>query len=132
MFRTPASITGWGIAILIVVVMGIIAFTGPYHKVNKAQAVSNLPPLHVRIVTDPRTTGAYTPVTVTVHLHQAITFTNVSDAVHTVSSRDNKTFNSGDISTGGGTWTYRPTVTGRFPYYCVYHPLMHGTLVVVS
>jgi plastocyanin len=57
----------------------------------------------------------------------------VSDAVHTVTA-NNGAFDSGDIATAGSTsvWHFAPKQTGTFPYYCKYHPLMHGTLIVTS
>jgi plastocyanin len=125
------EIFGWVLAVIVIAIMGIITFTGPYHKVNKARSASasSLPALHVRIVTDPKTAGRYTPSTITAKVGQAVTFTNVSDATHTVSASNNS-FNSGDIGTGNGNWTFVPSKPGRFQYYCVYHPLMHGVLVV--
>ena len=133
MFRSPATIAGWGIAILIVTVMGVLVFTGPFHKVNKPAAVSHLPTLHAKIVTDPNTAGRYEPHTVTVHVGQEIDITNVSDVTHTVTA-NNGAFDSGDVATNGttSTWHFVPQTAGTFAYYCKYHPLMHGVLVVQS
>jgi plastocyanin len=131
MFKSPAEIAGWVIGILIVGAMGLIVALGPFHKVNKVVAVSHLPPLHLKIVNDPKIVADYVPVTLTAHIGQQITWTNDSDATHTVTSRDNTTFDSKDITTGH-SWTYAPTKVGTFPYYCIYHPLMHGVLIVKS
>ena len=114
-----------------VIVMGIIVFTGPYHKINKPALASNLPVQHVTIVTDPKTVGRYTPKSITIRVGQAINFKNDSNAVHTVTATNNS-FNSGDITTGGGTWHFVATKPGKFQYYCYYHPYMHGTVVVKS
>jgi plastocyanin len=134
LFESRTEIFGWIMALIVVVAMGVIVFTGPYHKVNKppsASAASALahPAQTVRIVTNPATVAAYEPKTVTIHLGQAVAFKNVSNLVHTVTANDNS-FNSGDIATGGVTWVFRPKKAGTFKYYCIYHPFMHGTLVV--
>jgi plastocyanin len=101
--------------------------------VNKVVAVANLPVVHVKIKTDSTTTGTYMPHIVTVKVNQQVDFTNVADAVHTVTD-DNGSFDSRDIATNGSgsTWTFRPTAPGTFRYFCKYHPLMHGVLVVKS
>ena len=124
-----ASIAGWLIAIIIVGTMGVIAFTGPYHHINKPVAAATLPAVTVKIVTDPVTTGKYEPHTINVHVGQPVTFVNNSDAIHTATA-NNASFNSGDIATAGGSWTFRPSKPGTYKYYCIYHPLMHGVLVV--
>jgi plastocyanin len=113
--------------------MGFLVFH-PFHDVNKLNssvANTNLPALHVKIVTNTKTVGQYKPTTITATVGQRVIFSNVSDAVHTVTANNNS-FNSSDIGTGGTSWTYVPKVAGRFSYYCIYHPLMHGVLVVKS
>lgn len=130
MFENRAAIFGWVFAILIVVGMGLLVFTGPYHTIAKAPSkASSFSPVTVKIVTDPKTIGSYQPATITVHVGQKVSFTNVSDAPHTVTAK-NTVFNSGDINTGGASWSYVATKSGTFPYYCIYHPRMFGTLVV--
>lgn len=136
LFESRTEIFGWILAVIVIAAMGVIVFTGPYHKVNKPQpaaaaAATKHPSQTVRIVTNAATVGLYTPKTVTIHLGQAVAFTNVSNAVHTVTANDNS-FNSGDIATGGGKWIFRPSKTGTFKYFCIYHPLMHGTLIVTN
>lgn len=128
------EIFGWVLAVIVVAVMAIITFTGPYHQVNKGNEAnaSGLPAKHVKIVTDPKTVGRYIPSTITVKVGQAVTFTNVSNATHTVTATADNGFNSNDIGTGGASWTYTPSKAGRYPYYCIYHPYMHGVLVVTS
>lgn len=132
LFDSAGEVIAWIVAILIVAAMGVIVFTGPYHKVNKSAEGAGPTPVPIaqqaKIVTDPKTVGKYVPPTITIHFGQGVTFTNVSSADHTVTARDNS-FDSGDI--GQQTkWTLVPKKTGTFKYYCVYHPFMHGTLVV--
>lgn len=126
--RSIAEITGWAVAILVVVAMGVLVKAGPFHHINKAQASAGSP-IHVSIVNDPKRIGAYAPAKVTARVGQYVIFTNVSNADHTVSA-ENNAFNSLDIGTGGAQWVFKPTKPGTFPYVCAYHPLMHGTLVV--
>jgi len=134
MFENRFEIFGGALAVLVVVAMGVLVFTGPFHKINKpaaAAAVSALshPAKTVDIVTDPAQIGAYKPKTVTIRLGQAIAFKNISDQVHTVTA-DNNSFNSGDLGTGGATWVFRPPKAGTFKYFCSVHPNMKATLVV--
>jgi plastocyanin len=127
---------GLGIAIVVVAIMGVLAFHGPFFKINKTSAsgapsTAKYKPVTVKIVTDPKSIGRYTPHSITVHAGQPVIFENVSSTVHTVTA-DNNSFNSSDIPTSAGTWRYVPQKAGTFSYYCIYHPLMHGVLVVQS
>jgi len=83
-----------------------------------------------RIVTDPTTVGRYVPATLHLKMGQRVTFTNTSDAAHTVTA-DNGTFDSGNIAQGA-SWTFTATRAGTFTYKCIYHPHMHGTIVVTG
>ncbi len=83
-----------------------------------------------RIVTDPTTVGRYVPATVRLAVGQRLTFTNTSDAAHTVTA-DNGAFDSGNIAQGA-SWTFTATKAGTFTYTCIYHPHMHGTIVVTG
>ncbi len=84
----------------------------------------------VRIVTDPSTVGRYAPVTLHLKVGQRVTFTNTSDAAHTVTA-DNGAFDSGNIAQGA-SWTFTATKAGAFTYKCAYHPNMHETIVVTG
>ena len=95
------------------------------HTVTKAKV------FHAKIVTDPNTVGAYKPGTITVHRGDKIVFSNKSNAIHTVTARDGKSFDSKNI-TIGHSWTYTAKKVGTFSYYCVYHALMHGKIIVKS
>jgi plastocyanin len=125
-----AETFGFGVAILIVIIMGIIVFTGPYHKINKTQAASSFPTLTVKIINNSKTIGQYVPATIHVHAGQSVIFDNVSAVAHTVTARDNS-FDSRNVATGE-SWKNTFTQKGTFPYYCIYHPLMKGTVVVTS
>ena len=129
LFDSKAEIIGWVVAILVVVGMGVIAFTGPFNHINHTQA-SKLAPVSVRIVSDATAIGAYSPKVITLHLGQQVVFHNVSNADHTVTT-NNVSIDSGNIAIGA-SFVYTATHVGSFPYICSYHPLMHGTIVVVK
>jgi plastocyanin len=80
------------------------------------------------IVTDAQTVGRYVPGTLQLRVGQSVVFTNKSDAAHTVTA-DNGSFDSGNIAVGA-TWRFTATKAGTFHYHCIYHPLMHGTIIV--
>ncbi len=124
------EIIGFVFGILLVVVMGIITFTGPYHMVAKPVRAATSPPVTVKMLTDPKTIGRFSPKTVTVHVGQKVTWVNDSNAAHTVDAR-NGAFQSGNMDVGA-SWSYTPTKPGKYPYACIYHPFMVGTLIVVK
>src|SRR5438270_865945 len=137
MFESRNEVIAWAVAICGVIIMGVVVWgasnnVGPFHKVNKAAASSSFPPVHVTIITNPNTIGQYTPASITVHPGQKLIFTNASDAVHTVTSRKDNGFDSKDIDTGNASWTLIAPPPGTYAYYCVYHPLMAGKIVVAT
>lgn len=85
--------------------------------------------VHVKIVSDPNTIGAYKPKRIVVHRGEHIVFKNVSDAIHTVTADNHHAFNSNNIAIGH-SWTLVAKKVGTFKYRCLYHPLMVGVIVV--
>ncbi|HZU14028.1 MAG TPA: cupredoxin domain-containing protein [Chloroflexota bacterium] len=128
---SAAEIVGFILAIIVVGIMGVIVFHGPFRMVNLGPAhASSLPAIHVRIETDAKTIGRYVPASVTVHPGQDVIFTNVSNTAHTVTA-DNFSFDSGTLDVGS-SWTYIAHKAGTFRYSCVFHPRMIGTIIVRS
>jgi plastocyanin len=129
-FENRFEIFGWLLAVVVVAVMGVLVFHGPFKKINKpVSAAAAAPPVQtVKIVNNSQTIGAYSPKSVTIKVGQAIAFKNVSSVPHSVTANNNS-FNSGLVETGG-TWIFRAKKAGTFPYYCFVHPNMHGTLTV--
>ena len=71
----------------------------------------------------------YSPASITVKVGTTVKWTN-SDiySVHTVTSDDGASFNSGNIATGS-SFSFTPTVGGTFAYHCNIHGTgMAGTL----
>jgi plastocyanin len=69
------------------------------------------------------------PATVTVAKGTKVSWYNQDGYAHTVTSDDNKTFNSGNLA-AAGTFVYLADSAGTFPYHCNIHSNMHGSLVV--
>jgi plastocyanin len=138
MFESRNEVIAFAVAIAGVLFMGALVWgasnnVGPFHHVNKAQAASSFPPIHVKIVYNPTSIGQYTPASVSVHPGQHVVFTNESTAVHTVTSRLDNGFDSKDIDTGGVSYTLvAPAKPGTYNFYCVYHPLMGGKVIVTA
>ncbi|HEY5329952.1 MAG TPA: cupredoxin family copper-binding protein [Acidobacteriaceae bacterium] len=70
----------------------------------------------------------YQPDAVTVNAGDTIVWKNNDIVPHTVTAAD-KSFNSGAIRPGA-TWKFVAKKSGTFPYTCIPHPNMHGTLIV--
>lgn len=129
MLLSKTEIAGWIIAIMVVVTMGVLVFSGPFHHINKVHAAAG-PMLHVKIVSDARTIGRYTPAAIKVKVGQPITWTNSSNTDHTVTAR-NASFDSHNIAQGA-SYVFTPTRPGKYAYVCLYHPLMLGTIIVTK
>jgi plastocyanin len=76
---------------------------------------------------------SYNPATITIKLGTSVKWNN-SDyySVHTATSDDGSTFNTGNIASGS-SYTFTPAVVGTFPYHCLIHgTAMAGTLIVAN
>lgn len=72
----------------------------------------------------------YVPASLTVKAGQTVTWKNLDNIPHTVTS-DTGLFASGSIPVNG-VYSYTFTKGGTFTYFCDYHSWMTGTIVVVS
>ena len=70
----------------------------------------------------------FRPETISVPAGTRLTWRNVGVAPHTVTSRDGS-FDSG-IFSGGASWSHTFATPGTFPYVCLVHTQMTGTLIV--
>jgi plastocyanin len=73
---------------------------------------------------------AYTPKTTTIALGDKVTWTNDSDAPHTVDA-DDGSFEL-DQFTEGQSVSETFSTAGSFTYHCDIHPYMTGTVVVLA
>jgi plastocyanin len=71
---------------------------------------------------------SFSPSSITVSKGTTITWTNKGSNTHTVTSND-ALFDSGDL-TGGDTFTHNFDSIGTFPYHCVHHSGMSGSVKV--
>ncbi len=73
---------------------------------------------------------AFSPSTMTIHVGDTVTWTNVGKAPHSATANDHS-FNTGILQPGqSGSHTF--TAAGTFTYYCIVHPWMHGTITVLA
>jgi hypothetical protein len=128
-FLSPRESIAWIAGLLLIASMGVIVYTGPYHLVNKPAAALRYPPVIVKWVTDPAIVASSVPDPVRVRVGQPVVWVNASNAPHTATAR-NGSFGSPSVQSGA-SWQYLPRKAGTFPYFCIYHPLMHGILIVV-
>jgi plastocyanin len=83
----------------------------------------------VMIITNSDGSFSFSPTTLAVKPGTTVIWKNVSSAPHTVTSDDGKTFDSGTVAVGG-TFRFKFTTAGTFPYHCNYHPYMRSTIDV--
>ena len=70
----------------------------------------------------------FSPSSITVSKGSSVTWTNKGSNTHTVTS-DDALFDSGD-KTPGQTYTLVFDSIGTFPYHCMHHSVMHGSVKV--
>ena len=79
----------------------------------------------------------FIPSTVTIDVGGEVTWENVDNAAHTVTSGSpsdgpDGTFDSNLIMAGGATFSHTFADAGTFTYFCMVHPWMQGTVIVSS
>jgi plastocyanin/mono/diheme cytochrome c family protein len=91
----------------------------------------------VQIVNNPSGTPAnwgFSPPDIIVSAGTTVTWTNVSNQIHTVYTKPGTnppaTFASSLLAAGTGTFTFTFAQTGDYPYYCSIHPAMIGWVEV--
>jgi plastocyanin len=71
----------------------------------------------------------FTPDVLTVPVGTEVTWENLDDIPHTVTSEDKTSFSSGFMDTGD-RFTFRFTTPGTYPYFCSVHPMMTAKIIV--
>ena len=74
--------------------------------------------------------GGYSPSAPEAQVGTTVTWTNADTMTHTVTD-ENAQFDSFDIAVGE-SWSLTFTEIGVFSYYCKYHPMMEGSITIVS
>jgi plastocyanin len=72
--------------------------------------------------------SSFSPATLTIRSGDSVVWVNKDIIPHTATSERGR-FDSGTLETGK-SWTYAAKATGEFPYVCLFHPTMKGTLRV--
>jgi len=77
----------------------------------------------------------FLPGEVTIGVGESVTWHNDSGVIHTVTSGDTEDGPDGvfdsSIIMSGDTFTQTFTETGQYEYFCLIHPWMNGTVMVV-
>ena len=71
----------------------------------------------------------YSPTPVTIAAGGTVTWTDSDRAPHTATAQDQKTFDTGTLTTAKSK-TITFSKPGTYTYFCRFHPFMHGTIVV--
>jgi plastocyanin len=71
----------------------------------------------------------YEPARITVPRGATVTFTNRDSTPHTATSKEPGLFESGSLGAGKPGEIVLDQ-SGTFPYYCLFHPFMKGTIKV--
>jgi plastocyanin len=71
---------------------------------------------------------AFSPASVTVPVGSTVTWTNQDAAAHQIAS-DTQAFMGNPLGQGS-IYSFTFMTRGTFPYHCVIHPSMHGTVTV--
>src|SRR5947209_1952132 len=89
--------------------------------------------VHAHMAGDPAVSivdFSFSPGTTTVHVGDTITWMNTGKQPHSATANDHS-FDTGLLRTGqSGSHTFN--APGTFTYFCIVHPYMHGTVVVLA
>jgi plastocyanin len=112
---------------------GVIAACGSSHSTSDqtptASAHSGSPGPAATGTTITIKNFSFSPSTLTVAAGATVTVHNDDSATHTVTA-NSKAFNTGEVAPGGTVTFKAPATAGSYPYICMIHQFMHGTLVV--
>jgi plastocyanin len=72
----------------------------------------------------------HSPSTLTVAPGETVTVSNLDITGHTVTSDDETSFDTGIVSQGQTVTFTAPEEPGEYPFHCIPHPNMMGTLIV--
>ncbi len=127
MMHTAAGTTSRMVAVFVAavaVVLGLVA-CGASPSAGDNGTTAAVPGSDAIIIKD----FAFGPQELIVTPGATITVTNQDKSTHTVTAAD-KSFDSGNIAAGQTGKVTAPTKPGSYPFACIPHPFMTGTLVV--
>jgi plastocyanin len=73
----------------------------------------------------------FTASSITIHVGDIVTWTNTTDAPHTVTSSSGGELGSNTIA-DGATYAHTFSTAGAFAYHCTIHPYMTGQVIVLA
>ena len=131
--RPPAPMHMRGLQFLVLAAVAVTAYAAPAAYADHPTAeVTNAPGSAVPGCEE--TNECFIPADVTVDVGGEVTWTNDDTAAHTITAgtvEDGPTgpFDSGLVITGSA-FTFKFEEAGTYPYYCIVHPWMAGTVTV--
>lgn len=128
------------VGVALVVGVGVMLITGgtPSPGLQTSSPTSTLPSNVVKVSMKGSGNGLnYQPakIVVVIGVNNTVVWVNDDNVAHTVTARSvpngAQNFDSGNMPPGQ-TFEYTFTVPGNYTYYCVYHPWMVGTVIVLA
>lgn len=110
-----------------VIVLGGVIFLSTRQKTNAPAANPSATGTSVSIEN-----YQFNPSTLTVKKGATVTWTNNDAAAHAVAGDQNAAWPVGPTLRQGNSYTHVFDADGTFPYHCVIHPGMHGTIIVTE
>ena len=123
--RRSIALPALAAAVIVVVALLVRQVPAVHHQTPAAAAAVQSGSATVQV-----TGYAYSPDRITVRAGTRITFTNHDPTAHTATS-DNGGFDTMTIAPHSSR-TIRITRPGTYPYHCVFHAFMTGTITVVA
>ncbi|MFI5274558.1 MAG: plastocyanin/azurin family copper-binding protein [Ktedonobacterales bacterium] len=77
-------------------------------------------------------TYAFSPSSISVKTGTTVTWTNNTQAPHTVTSDGGPASFNGSLDSNGSTFSFTFTQAGTYTYHCSVHPYMKATIVVTA
>lgn len=115
--------------ILIMLICGIILFSGCVQQASQQQPSTTVPQGNaISSATSTITIAnfAFSPSTITVKVGDMVTWENNDSAPHTIAF---DSFSSDSLAKGG-KFQHKFDAKGTFPYHCSIHPSMKGEIIV--
>ena len=108
------------LVVAFVVVLGLLMVAGPVLAANGSVSIG-----------EANSRYFFSPKTVYVNVGESVTWTNGSDAEHTVDSDTGSELASGKLA-AGATFDHTFGAAGTFAYHCAIHDYMKGRVVVLA